>query len=368
MKCSYAHSIDWSVQVGLNIQLGVALGHGLRAAFIAFLVAAIPIFPFTFSGPSYGESLRKAATEGRWIIWFGGPMGATCVALSTVLSPLLGASLYTIFSVLGSLGMSLLVDHFGLLSVPLCRTSPMRAFGVGLVLVGALLAQDYEAKSGAEIGWSVVYSIGAVIAGAVLPIQAGLNGMLSRYTGAAKSVFVSMMAGVFVLAITAAFTFIETDWQFDIHSAVDAPKFIGGIVGTLFVLAGVVLAPRLGMAPFFILSVSGQLLAALVIDHIGTLGFPQKDATVRRILAVVISIFGGFVANVASYRAQAAQSKLARLKSAADVDNSRDSAKPLETVVEVASSDATETATADSSVSEQETVVVEMYTIPSSSR
>jgi transporter family-2 protein len=53
-----------------------------------------------------------------------------------------------------------------------------------------------------------------------------------------------------------------------------------------------VLGPRLGATALMALTVFGQLLAALLIDHYGALGFPQNQATAQRILGAALLLAG----------------------------------------------------------------------------
>jgi len=290
-------------QVGVNVQLGIALGHGLRSAFWSFFIALAVIWPFSYTGPSYKTSLR-AARSGPWYMWFAGPMGAFYVASSILLTPAMGVSLYFIFVVLGSLAASIVIDHTGLLGFPVRQTSLLRASGVALVLAGSVLAQDFSGTKGSEAGLVSLYSFIAFIAGALLPLQAALNGMRTRQMGSTlKSAVVSFSTGVIALAIAAAITFVWTEWRCDISGVDDIPKLVAGVVSSLYVLSGIAIPPLLGFAPFFILMISGQLLASLVVDHLGAFSFQQKSATALRIIAVTLSITGGAMANIASYRA-----------------------------------------------------------------
>jgi len=47
----------------------------------------------------------------------------------------------------------------------------------------------------------------------------------------------------------------------------------GGFIGAYFVAATIILAPRLGAAPMVALVVGGQMLASLVFDHFGLIGY-----------------------------------------------------------------------------------------------
>ncbi|RPJ06444.1 MAG: DMT family transporter, partial [Deltaproteobacteria bacterium] len=73
-----------------------------------------------------------------------------------------------------------------------------------------------------------------------------------------------------------------------------APGWIwtGGILGGLYVWFTIILASKLGATVLFGLIVAGQLIASLVIDHHGLLGFPHHPINLWRVLGVAFLILG----------------------------------------------------------------------------
>jgi transporter family-2 protein len=74
--------------------------------------------------------------------------------------------------------------------------------------------------------------------------------------------------------------------------AVPAWAWFGGVLGAVYVASSIVLGPRLGAATLLALIVLGQLLASLVLDHYGLLGFAQHPLTVTRVIGGLL-LFGG---------------------------------------------------------------------------
>jgi len=68
--------------------------------------------------------------------------------------------------------------------------------------------------------------------------------------------------------------------------------YFGGVIGSMYVFGVIVLAPRLGAAVLMSLVVTGQLLAALFLDHFGALGFPQHSITPVRALGAILLVLG----------------------------------------------------------------------------
>jgi transporter family-2 protein len=73
---------------------------------------------------------------------------------------------------------------------------------------------------------------------------------------------------------------------------VPAWAWFGGVLGAFYVASSIVLGPRLGAAALLALIVLGQLLASLVLDHYGLLGFAQHPISLTRVLGAIL-LFGG---------------------------------------------------------------------------
>ena len=67
---------------------------------------------------------------------------------------------------------------------------------------------------------------------------------------------------------------------------------IGGAVGAAFVVGGVVVAPMLGVALFFVCVVLGQLLAATVADHFGFFGMAVKPISLTKVVGLALVLAG----------------------------------------------------------------------------
>ena len=72
-------------------------------------------------------------------MWLGGLGGAAYVLLAILLTQHLGAALLSAAGILGQLGTSLLIDHYGWFGVPVHRLSAGRLIGSVLLTVGVVL-------------------------------------------------------------------------------------------------------------------------------------------------------------------------------------------------------------------------------------
>ena len=69
-------------------------------------------------------------------------------------------------------------------------------------------------------------------------------------------------------------------------------KWTGGLIGAVYVTTVIVSVPKIGTANLVSLSVAGQLLAAVVLDHYGLLGFVLHPANGWRLLGLALIMAG----------------------------------------------------------------------------
>jgi bacterial/archaeal transporter family-2 protein len=132
----------------------------------------------------------------------------------------------------------------------------------------------------------------ALAAGVLLPVQAGLNAQLRSALGSPlAAALVSFLVGTAALA--AATLLLRVSFAFNRAWGVTHPvQWSGGIIGALYVLAAVVLAPKLGAGTLVAAVVAGQMLTSLVLDHYGLIGFPIHSLSPGRLVGAVLVIAG----------------------------------------------------------------------------
>ncbi len=132
----------------------------------------------------------------------------------------------------------------------------------------------------------------AVVAGALVPFQAGANAALGRHLGhplwaTMASLAISAIAAMAVMALM----------------RVPAPSFsaigqlpwwgwTGGLAGVIYITAALMLAPRLGAGAFLAAVIAGQMLAALLLDRYALVGFVGSALNPGRLLGAGL-IAGG---------------------------------------------------------------------------
>jgi len=139
-------------------------------------------------------------------------------------------------------------------------------------------------------GW--LFAAVALIAGALVPFQAGSNAALGRALGhplwaTLASLLVSLL--VMLPMLIAMRTPAPTTAQ-----ATGLPfwAYLGGVAGVVYITAALILTPRIGATSFIVCVIAGQMLASLLIDHFGLVGLPLKEINPGRLAGVTLIFIG----------------------------------------------------------------------------
>lgn len=135
----------------------------------------------------------------------------------------------------------------------------------------------------------------ALISGAMIPIQAGMNATLSRHAGHPLWA-TAVSLGVSALFVAAVLVALRPAWPSS-AALLQSPWWVwfGGLAGAVYITAALILAPKLGAAVFLSGAVAGQMFAAILLDHYGLVGFPERVITPLRVLGAAMVIGGVFV-------------------------------------------------------------------------
>ncbi|KAB8329892.1 DMT family transporter [Scytonema tolypothrichoides VB-61278] len=137
-----------------------------------------------------------------------------------------------------------------------------------------------------------IYLLAVLAGGAVLPIQVALNTLLRRYVGEPMQVtFISYLVGTLASLVVCIFaqyqlpattTLTQTSWW----------MWVGGCLGTLYVWSTIFATPKIGAALALSLTIAGQMIAALFLDHYGAFGLTKYTASPTRIAGVLLVVVG----------------------------------------------------------------------------
>lgn len=131
----------------------------------------------------------------------------------------------------------------------------------------------------------------AFLIGMMLPLQAGVNAQLRNGLGhpliAAFASFAVGTVALFLVSVAARARLSATPL-----SAIPWWQWTGGLLGAVYIVAAVVLAPRLGAAALIAAIVAGQMMTSLVLDTQGWAGFAQQPLTPARLCGGILVIAG----------------------------------------------------------------------------
>ena len=132
----------------------------------------------------------------------------------------------------------------------------------------------------------------AVLVGLILPVQAGVNAQLRLTVGhPLMAAFISFAVGTLALGVILVMARVPLPSGRTVAMG-PAWHWIGGMLGAAYIVAAVVLAPRLGAATLIASVVMGQMLASLVLDHFGWVGFAQQPVTPARLAGAILVAAG----------------------------------------------------------------------------
>lgn len=136
-----------------------------------------------------------------------------------------------------------------------------------------------------------MYILIAFLAGCGLPLQAAANARLGRAVGnpfAAATIQLVIAAALLLLAAIAAGQLAA------LQGVVHATwwQLLAGLASAAYVVAGIVLFPRLGAVATVGLFIAGQACASLVLDGFGLFGIPERPPGLPTWLGAAAVVLG----------------------------------------------------------------------------
>lgn len=131
----------------------------------------------------------------------------------------------------------------------------------------------------------------AFMAGAFMPVQAGINGLLAReLSSTLAAATLSFLMGTLGLLLVLLLqresiplgAFRQLQWW----------HLVGGFMGAFFVFTAAFAAPRIGALLFMALVLAGQMSSALFLDHQGWLGFRESSVTGGKVVGMFCIVVG----------------------------------------------------------------------------
>lgn len=130
-----------------------------------------------------------------------------------------------------------------------------------------------------------------LLAGAVMPLQAGINGQLAKNL---SSVMAASLVS-FVVGMLALLAVVLVQREVPSLAAIRSLNWwqlSGGLMGAFFIATAAFAGPRIGALLFMSLVLAGQLGMALLLDHQGWAGFREAPISIGKIAGLTLIIGG----------------------------------------------------------------------------
>ncbi len=134
----------------------------------------------------------------------------------------------------------------------------------------------------------------AVSLGIMIALQPGLNADVARRFGSpVGAAFLSISISFALCAVY----ILATRQGFPLAALPSLPWYlwIGGVIGFVFVVGGISVAPVLGGALLFAAIVLGQMIGALLADQFGIGAYAAREIDIQRVAGVALVVAGVFL-------------------------------------------------------------------------
>lgn len=141
----------------------------------------------------------------------------------------------------------------------------------------------------AYVYWGLL--VMAFFSGALMPLQAGINGLLAKEVSSVlNAATISFLVGAVALLALALIkrdlvsvqTFKDLHWW----------HWAGGLLGAYFVFTAAFVAPQIGALLFMTLVLLGQLSSAVLLDHQGWIGYQPAPINLGKIAGLALILVG----------------------------------------------------------------------------
>jgi bacterial/archaeal transporter family-2 protein len=129
--------------------------------------------------------------------------------------------------------------------------------------------------------------------GGLIALQPAVNAGLGRATGNLAATLVSFSIGTLLLAILVTVSgkagglsnTFDVEWYY----------LLGGVLGAAYVFTALVTVSSIGAGGVAAATITGQLVASIVLDRLGILGLQETPITPERVLGVALLLAGTYL-------------------------------------------------------------------------
>lgn len=284
-----------AVQAGANAQLSKATGSPFAATTLQLSVGTLALLVLALASGTLGALAALPAVP--WWHASGGVASAFYVVATILLFPRLGAIVSVGLFIAGQMLASCALDVSGLAgAAPRALDAPLALGMLAILLGAAVIVKGQSAAQGPALTGKAGWIILALLAGAVLPVQGVVNGLLRQDLGAPFVVGVVSFL-VATLAMAAALLFGAVLRRAPLPTLHGLPAmpwwgWLGGLAGAIYVTTVFTAIPLIGASAAVGLTVAGQQVASVLVDRHGWFRLPKRDVSPLRLAGVVLLLAG----------------------------------------------------------------------------
>ncbi len=221
--------------------------------------------------------------------------------------PQIGAIQTVILPVLGQIVMGTIIDMFGWFGAKQLPMTWIKFIGIIIMVVGIFIAVvvpsiknrdvrqfDSETVSGQHPTVVLGWQIWAVVIGFVAATQQAINGHLGTLLGSPSQASFVSFAVVTVIVILVALAVDKRLPNIQQLKETKAWNWLGGILGSLFVLASVITIPKIGAGLTIMMGLLGQIFGSILIQQFGWWKSMKSRVVLAQIVGMIIMLMGLF--------------------------------------------------------------------------
>ncbi|AZA11965.1 DMT family transporter [Corynebacterium gerontici] len=251
------------LQTIANSRLSRSTGTALSASLVSFSVGTVALFIVTLMMGAL-PNLSEVSAQPPWMLT-GGALGVIALSGNILLFPKLGAVQTVILPISGQIIAGMIIDNFGLFDAPVLPADPTRILGASVVMLGVLACVWRPKSSGQER--HLPLQIAGIGFGMCLAAQSAINGQLGMSLDTPISAaLISFAVGTATLLVIN----IGLRWRPNLWITQNTQPlwmWTGGLLGAIFVSTNALLAPRIGTGLTVLATLSGMMLASVLIDR-----------------------------------------------------------------------------------------------------
>jgi len=139
---------------------------------------------------------------------------------------------------------------------------------------------------------NILYIVATIAIGASLSLQPPINAVMANTLGSPLLAASISIAISLVIVIVVWLTWGNGEGQLTLIPTLPWWIILGGVIGVVIVVGGVMIAPVLGMALFFVCIVTGQLIGSALADQVGAFGMEIKPLNTMKLAGLGLVLAG----------------------------------------------------------------------------